>query len=85
MKEGGGARFLPNNLGVRLQVNMGWLRNSKAASSSSGHGRMIEQQAPPLSKQVSGWGRGDYISSLLLIKKKKRKGWPEAKKFMYAQ
>jgi hypothetical protein len=23
--------------------------------SSSGHGRTIEQQAPPLSKQVSGW------------------------------
>jgi hypothetical protein len=41
---------------------------------------MIEQEAPPLSKQVSGWGRGDYISSLLLIKiKKNRKGWPEAK------
>jgi hypothetical protein len=34
--------------------------NSKAAGSSSGHGRTIEREAPPLSKQVSGWGRGDY-------------------------
>jgi hypothetical protein len=34
--------------------------NSKAAGSSSGHGRTIEQEAPPLSKQVSGWRRGDY-------------------------
>jgi hypothetical protein len=34
--------------------------NSKAACSSSGRGRMIEREAPPLSKQVSGWGRGDY-------------------------
>jgi hypothetical protein len=45
------------------------------AGSSSGHGRKIEREAPPLSKQVSGWGRGEYISSLLLIKikiKKKR-------------
>jgi hypothetical protein len=42
--------------------------NSKAARSSSGHDRTIEREAPPLSKQVSGWGRGDYISSLLLIK-----------------
>jgi hypothetical protein len=24
---------------------------------------MNEQEAPPLSKQVSGWGRGDYTSS----------------------
>jgi hypothetical protein len=31
------------------------------------------RQAPPLSKQVSGWGRGDYISSLWLIKIKKEK------------
>jgi hypothetical protein len=54
--------------------------NSKMARSSSGHGRTNEQEAPPLSKQVSGWGRGDYISSLLLTKKeKKRKSWPEAK------
>jgi hypothetical protein len=45
--------------------------NSKVAGSSSGHGRRIEWEAPPLSKQVSGWGRGDYISSLLLIKIKK--------------
>jgi hypothetical protein len=35
---------------------------------------MIEREAPPLSKQVSGWGRGDYISSLLLIKKKEKAG-----------
>jgi hypothetical protein len=34
--------------------------NSKAALSSSGRGRTNEQEAPPLSKQVSGWGRGDY-------------------------
>jgi hypothetical protein len=34
--------------------------NSKAAGSSSGRGRTNEQEAPPLSKQVSGWGRGDY-------------------------
>jgi hypothetical protein len=39
-----------------------WLRNSKAAGSSSGRGRTMERQAPPgckqwnLSKQVSGWG-----------------------------
>jgi hypothetical protein len=33
-----------------------------------------------LSKQVSGWGRGDYISSLLLTKFKKRKSWPEGEK-----
>jgi hypothetical protein len=36
-----------------------WLRTAKAGS-SSGHGRKFEQEAPPLSKQVSGWGRGDY-------------------------
>ena len=47
--------------------------------SGSGRGRTNEQEAPPLSKQVSGWGRGDYISSLLLTKFKKRKSWPEAK------
>jgi hypothetical protein len=47
------------------------------AWSSSGCGRTNEQEAPPLSKQVSGWGRGDYISSLLLTKIKKRKSWPE--------
>jgi hypothetical protein len=34
--------------------------NSKAAGSSSGRGRTNEQEAPPLSKQVSGWRRGDY-------------------------
>jgi hypothetical protein len=44
--------------------------NSKGAGSSSGHGRTIEREAPPLSKLVSGWERGDYISALLLIKMK---------------
>jgi hypothetical protein len=47
--------------------------NSKVARSSSGRDRTIEREAPPLSKQVSGWGRGDYISSLWLIKIKKEK------------
>ena len=48
--------------------------NSKTARSSSMRGRTNEQEAPPLSKQVSGWGRGDYIISLLLTKIKiKRK------------
>jgi hypothetical protein len=28
---------------------------------------MIERQAPPLSKPVSGWGRGDYIPHFLYI------------------
>ena len=51
-----------------------------SAGSSSGRGRTNEQEAPPLSKQVSGWGRGDYISSLLLTKFKKRKSWPEGEK-----
>jgi hypothetical protein len=54
--------------------------NIKAARSSSGRCRKNEPEAPPLSKQVSGWGRGDNISSLLLKKKKKekkRKGWHE--------
>jgi hypothetical protein len=40
--------------------------NSKAAGSSSGHGRTIEREAPPLSKQVSGWGRGDYSTGVSL-------------------
>ena len=35
-----------------------------SAGSSSGRGRTNEQEAPPLSKQVSGWGRGDYIQPL---------------------
>jgi hypothetical protein len=50
--------------------------NSKATGSSSGYGITIEREAPPLSKQVSGWGRGDYISSLLLTKifKKEKAG-----------
>ena len=51
-----------------------------SSGSSSGRGRTNEQEAPPLSKQVSGWGRGDYISSLLLTKFKKRKSWPEGGK-----
>ena len=34
--------------------------NSKAADSISGRGRKNEREAPPLSKQVSGWGRGGY-------------------------
>jgi hypothetical protein len=54
-----------------------------SAGSSSGRGRRNEQEAAPLSKQVSGWRRGDYISSLLLTKKKKkreRKSWPEGEK-----
>jgi hypothetical protein len=38
--------------------------NSKAAQSSSGRGRTNEQEVPPLSKQVSGWGRGDYMYQL---------------------
>jgi hypothetical protein len=41
--------------------------DSKAAGSSSRCGRKVEQEAPPLSKQ------GDYISSLLLIKRKRKK------------
>ena len=56
--------------------------NSKAAGSSSGRGRTIEWEAPPLSKQVSG--RGDYISSLLLIKIKKEKAGLRQKKIIYA-
>jgi hypothetical protein len=63
-------------LGSNSRVTTYTAPNSKAAGSSSRHGRTIEQEAPPLSKQVSGWGRGDYISSLLLtrkIKKKKKK------------
>jgi hypothetical protein len=41
--------------------------NSKTARSSSGRGRTNEQEAPPPSKQVSGWGRGDYISRSSLL------------------
>jgi hypothetical protein len=38
--------------------------NSKEARFSSGRGRTIEQrEAPPLSKQVSGWERGDYTQA----------------------
>jgi hypothetical protein len=39
-----------------------------SAGSSSGHGRTNEQEAPPLSKQVSGWGRGDYRETLDPVK-----------------
>jgi hypothetical protein len=46
--------------GSSSRVNMCVTLNSKAAGSSSGRGRTIEREAPPLSKQVSGWGRGDY-------------------------
>jgi hypothetical protein len=59
--------------------------NSKAAGSSSGHGRTIEREAPPLSKQVSGWGRGDYISSHLLTKKEKIEKAGLRQKIIYAQ
>jgi hypothetical protein len=38
--------------------------NSKAAGSSSGHGRTIEREAPPLSKQVSGWGRETKVRTV---------------------
>ena len=46
--------------------------NSKAAWSSSGRGRTNEQEAPPLSKQVSGWGRGDYRVRLQKTRARKR-------------
>ena len=77
MKEGGGYPIPAplNNLCSSRKVH-----ECGSASSSSGHGRTNEQEAPPLSKQVSGWGRGDYISSLLLTKLKKRKSWPEGEK-----
>jgi hypothetical protein len=38
-----------------------------SAGSSSGRGRTNEQEAPPLSKQVSGWGRGDYNYVALVV------------------
>jgi hypothetical protein len=53
------------------------------AGSSSGRGRTNEEEAPPLSKQVSGWGRGDYIFFLLLTKFKKEKAGLRKKKFFY--
>jgi hypothetical protein len=61
MKKGGGD-LVPCQIisGSSSRVSTWWLRNSKAAGSSSGRGRTNEQEAPPLSKQVSGWGRGDY-------------------------
>jgi hypothetical protein len=43
-----------------------WLQTAKLAGSSSGRGRTNEQEAPPLSKQVSGWRRGDYSNPLPL-------------------
>jgi hypothetical protein len=55
-------------------VRIFWIKARSKSSQTNWktcNGRMIEQQAPLLSKQVSGWWRGDYISSLLLIKKKK--------------
>jgi hypothetical protein len=55
MKEGGG-EFSPNNLWSSRKVHV-----CGSAGSSSGRGRTNEQEAPPLSKQVSGWGRRDYI------------------------
>jgi hypothetical protein len=69
MKQGKGAWFPPNNLMIIIiirrrisssRVTPCMAPNSKAAGSSSGRGRTIEREAPPLSKQVSGWGRGDY-------------------------
>jgi hypothetical protein len=57
--------------------------NRKVACSSSRRGRKIEREAPPLSKQVSGWGRGDCISSLLLSKKKKEKEKPGLRQKIY--
>jgi hypothetical protein len=35
-----------------------------SAGSSSGCDRTNEQEAPSLSKQVSGWGRGDYTEQV---------------------
>jgi hypothetical protein len=35
--------------------------SSKAARSSSGRGRTNEQETPPLSQQVPGWGWGGYV------------------------
>jgi hypothetical protein len=54
--------------GSSSRVNTCVAPSSKAAGFSSGHGRTIEQEAPPLSKQVSGWGRGDYTLSLSVPK-----------------
>jgi hypothetical protein len=84
MKEGEGSDSHQIILGSSSRVTTCMAPNSKATGSSSGRGRTIEQEVPPLSKQVSGWGRGDYISSLLLIKKinKKGKGLPVQKIYL---
>ena len=60
MKQGKGPDSRQLILGSNSRVTTCTAPNSKAAGSSSGHGRTIEREAPPLSKQVSGWGRGDY-------------------------
>jgi hypothetical protein len=54
-RKGEGTRFPPNNLWSSRKVS-----TCGSACSSSGRGKTNEQEAPPLSKQVSGWGRGDY-------------------------
>jgi hypothetical protein len=41
--------------------------NSQAAGSSSRRGKKIEREAPPLSKEVSGWGRGDYTALIFKL------------------
>jgi hypothetical protein len=60
MKDGEGPDSHQIILESSSRVTMCMAPNSKAAGSSSGRGRTIEREAPPLSKQVSGWGRGDY-------------------------
>jgi hypothetical protein len=62
MKQGKGPDSRQLILESNSRVTTCTARNSKAAGSSSGRGRTIEREAPPLSKQVSGWGRGGYIS-----------------------
>jgi hypothetical protein len=82
MKQGKGLDSHQLIFGSNSRVITCTALNSKAAGSSSGRGRTIEWEAPPLSKQVSG--RGDYISSLLLIKIKKEKAGLRQKKIIYA-
>jgi hypothetical protein len=60
MKEGEGPDSRQIILESSSRVTTCTALNNKAAGSSSGHGRLIEREAPPLSKQVSGCGRGDY-------------------------
>ena len=48
-------------------------RTARQQAPAVGMAETNEQEAPPLSKQVSGWGRGDYISFLLLTKIKKKR------------